>query len=183
MKLRRSCICKLRPVFLDRRLAGRGVRVRHAFALALNRFMHGFKAFAAIHLAPMMGVDGQRMRSASLNRLAHTVLVNPSANANDHDSHLHIVENECQERFAQVGTSALPAEHVLNADTEKPGNSEGALERGRVLALLNRDHRLPGDADRLAKRGLAHTPMRFTQLTDSIGDRWALGHYTTQLWR
>ena len=69
----------------------------------------------------------------------------------------------------------FPAEHALQTDAEKAGNTECALEARRVASLLNRDDGLPGNADRFAEHRLAHF-MRLAQLADTISDGRGAAH-------
>jgi hypothetical protein len=60
--------------------------------------------------------------------------------------------------------------HVFERLVEHLGNPKGHLQRWRVLAALDRVHRLPGDADLIGEFLLRHLPVVEPKGSDLIVD-------------
>jgi len=56
-----------------------------------DRLAHDATAFATIELAAMMRLHGVRTTGARANGVAHTFLIDPTANTNDHENHLQLL--------------------------------------------------------------------------------------------
>ena len=75
--------------------------------------------------------------------------------------------------------SSLPLrvlEHLVERHSEHPGDLERHLERRRVAALLDRDHRLPRDADLVGQLGLGHLAVGEPERPDAVGHPRRLDH-------
>src|SRR4051794_24002491 len=67
--------------------------------------------------------------------------------------------------------SVLVLEDSLDAHAEDPGQPEGQEQRRDVLPGLERDDRLPRDADALGQGLLSHLAVLEPQLPDQAGER------------
>src|SRR5690606_5151591 len=90
-------------------------------------------------------------------------------------------------RFSQAGMVLVVVgsisilrvlEEVVDADLESTSDLECEFERGRVLALLDRDECLTGDADATGEIGLGD-PGLLTSQADAVGDESGLDHQTS----
>ena len=89
------------------------------------------------------------------------------------------------EAGAAVGWSSLfvrVLEDLVERHAEDPGDPEGHLERGRVLALLDGDDRLAGHADSIGQVRLGHLAVGEPERADRVGDAGRLHHRWNDPW-
>ena len=70
-------------------------------------------------------------------------------------------------------------EDVVEADPEDASDLEGNLERGRILALLDGVHGLPGDAEGVGELALGHVVVRLAESADAVLHLGRLHHEGT----